>query len=366
MMNFFKRLSTSTAPPIGVDVGTTAVRVAQTEVIAGDLHLTAAGEASLPDPTPASAAELAGSLDSALRAAMGGSSFRGRSAHLSLPAAWLHMRHIRVPITEAANLDALALSQCADTMPFAGAPTVRTQTVCNLTIDGQEMVEAIALFAPADSVAALLRAAEHARLEVRAMHPQPRVLAEFFHKLYRRKADDGAVTFHIDIGRDATRAVVAYDGAVRFARSIAVGGRKIQQTIAKSIGMTESACADFRQSIQPPDTALNPAQQTAYRDAITALADELDLCRRYHDATFADRPVSRILFSGGPADDRHLCQHLASQLMLPAQLADPMVRIKHVADNTTLSGDRIAQPAWSIAVGLSLLPQLTVPQKAAA
>ena len=56
------------------------------------------------------------------------------------------------------------------------------------------------------------------------------------------------------------------------------------------------------------------------------LADELELCRRYYEATFPAQPITKLIFTGGGAKDRLLCAAVAQAMALPAQIGDPLVR----------------------------------------
>ncbi|MCK4602323.1 MAG: hypothetical protein KAU28_07640, partial [Phycisphaerae bacterium] len=64
----------------------------------------------------------------------------------------------------------------------------------------------------------------------------------------------------------------------------------------------------------------------------------------------------RAIFVGGQALDKRLCQSIAKRLNLPAQIGDPLLRIKRI-DGAGLEfglDRREPQPHWSVAVGLSL------------
>jgi len=68
--------------------------------------------------------------------------------------------------------------------------------------------------------------------------------------------------------------------------------------------------------------------------------------------------VDRLIFVGGEARHRALCQHIARELGLAAQLGDPLVRMGRNSDIGIESGidRRQPQPGWSVAIGLSLGP----------
>jgi type IV pilus assembly protein PilM len=98
-------------------------------------------------------------------------------------------------------------------------------------------------------------------------------------------------------------------------------------------------------------------------EPIARLVEELSLCRRYYETTFPNAPVQRMVFIGGEANQRGLCQQIARSLGIAAQIGDPMTRINKDSEVGIESGidRRRPQPAWSIAVGLSMGPMVEAP-----
>jgi Tfp pilus assembly PilM family ATPase len=86
------------------------------------------------------------------------------------------------------------------------------------------------------------------------------------------------------------------------------------------------------------------------------LVIELDQCRRDYDESFGRAPIDRLIFVGGESRQRDLCQQIAKELGLAALLGDPMCRMARFSEVNIESGidRRTPQPAWSVAIGLSL------------
>jgi type IV pilus assembly protein PilM len=96
----------------------------------------------------------------------------------------------------------------------------------------------------------------------------------------------------------------------------------------------------------------------ACREPLARLVEELGLCRRYYESCFPSTPVDRLVFVGGEARQTWLCQGIAREMMLNAQLGDPLVRMAKTTEIGIESGiDRKQpQPAWAVALGLSMGP----------
>jgi type IV pilus assembly protein PilM len=107
----------------------------------------------------------------------------------------------------------------------------------------------------------------------------------------------------------------------------------------------------------------DPAEQTvlveeAIHEPLVRLIEELGLCRRYYEATFQNKPVEKLIFVGGEAKQRRLCQHIARDMSLAAQVGDPLVRMGRISEIGIETGidRRQPQPGWVTAIGLSLGP----------
>jgi Tfp pilus assembly PilM family ATPase len=87
-----------------------------------------------------------------------------------------------------------------------------------------------------------------------------------------------------------------------------------------------------------------------------ALSQELTRCLRYYESVFPNRPVERVVFLGGQAYNKRLCQALARKLSIPAQIGDPLANIQREAGAAPRSDadDGEGFPEWAVAVGLSL------------
>lgn len=96
----------------------------------------------------------------------------------------------------------------------------------------------------------------------------------------------------------------------------------------------------------------------ACREPLSRLIEELSLCRRYYESAFQNQSVQRLLFVGGEAAQRGLCQRIAREMGIAAQVGDPLCRMsKNGPEGIEAVIDRrVPQPGWSIAIGLTVGP----------
>ena len=333
--------------PIGVDLGDEAVRLVQTRG-ADRPALLAAASRDVPTFAREDPAAWTAFLSEALRELTREAGFAGRRVVLGLPnrrQSWLHLRLPKMPAGETA--EALRF-EAEGKLPYpAAAAVLRHEVVGEVHTDDGPRQEVLVTAVPRAEVEAAVLAAERAKLDVVGVRATPAALRDGFGRLYGRGGDAEATFMFVDLGRDSTRVVIARGRQLRFGRLIPVGGRAID-------GGDEAA-----RLRRLRDEADVPAEGAP---AAMTLADELDRCRRYHDAAAGEAAVERLVFVGDDAAGENLCRVLARRLGVAAQTGDLMTRLLKSpgamddAQRLVAAGvdRRRAMPEWSTACGLAL------------
>ena len=89
---------------------------------------------------------------------------------------------------------------------------------------------------------------------------------------------------------------------------------------------------------------------------LQCLADEIISCLRYHNLMFESQQVGKVIFLGGMAKNKTICQKLAQSLNLPAQLGDPLARVlpqSRTGNHSDLEEGQ-SYTDWAVAFGLGL------------
>jgi len=354
----WKLLNTRTMP-VGIDLGTGSVKLAQLRRADGELELSAVASSEVPfecrsDPR-AKLAFLAQSLPGLLRS--GG--FSGRECVLSLPATETFVQHVKVANLPPDRLAGALRSELRGKSPFDPADAVIRHVVAGQTYgDGEVGLEVIVLAAARGVIEGYLSVARKAKLRVRALNVEPCAILECFARLFRREGDSKKVTLFLDLGRAVTQVVVAHGARLVFARNVPLGAEQVERAMGTILGMTEDQMRGARlaEALARAPEAEADRLYEALAPALSAMSEEISRCLRYYESVFTSRPVERVLFLGGQALDRRFCQRLAQGLNLPGQIGDPLARIK--SSRTAAEEGRLdrrhPQPAWAVAVGLSL------------
>lgn len=393
------------ANPIGIDFGSDCLRMAQVQEIDGDFRLIAAASADVPSHVRSNTPARILWFAEAARDLLTQGNFKGRAAVLTLPASMMFIQHLRLPRADEATLKKTIPFEARGKLPIDPSQCLMRHVIAGDIFSEQDpRCEVIVLAAAREMVNQLLDSAARAKLDVTGMNIEPMALIDCFAHVYRRKSDRGAVNFFVDIGAGATRAIITQGTNVMFARNISIGGDHLTRAVAAAIGMgfdeaklariqaaaqstpdepveprvVEQPAPEIDQSfallgasgfgaateVATPDAPVAPSHESkggsklerACLEPLGKLIDELNLCRRYHETTFSNKPVSRLIFVGGEARQRWMCQHVAKSMQLAAQIGDPMVRLARTTEVGIESGidRRQPQPAWAVALGSSM------------
>lgn len=343
--------------PIGVDLGTTAVRMAQMRVTEEVVELLAAGSSGLARATP-----MPGRLDAmgdAIRDILKTNAFKSRQAILALPAEMVAVQHVKLPKLTAEETVRALNFELQGKLPFAVEDAIVRHIVAGDVFgEGDPQQEVIAVAADRDLVESFLKMAAKAGLEVVGIDIDACAVVECFARLFRRTSDLARTILFLDLGTTTTQVVLTHGNHVVFARNLMLGGDTLDQAVAEGLNISLEQAKALRNDADKGarDTAAQDELYHLLDKPVGTLAEELLKCLRYYESIFRNQSIERAIFVGGQAYDKRLCQLLAQRLNLPAQIGDPLVRIKRIEGAGLDIGldRREPQPDWAVAVGLSL------------
>ncbi len=345
--------------PIGLDLGTTAIRMVQFRQHQGSYDLVAAGSADIPDENQADYQSRLNFCASAIKEILQRKQFSGRECVMCLPAEATFVQHVKIPRTPAENVSSAVLAEVQGKLPFPAAGAEIRHIVAGEVIgDGEPRQEVIVVATARKTVMASLAMAHKAGLDVSGVNIESCAIVECFGRLFRRANDKNRGIMFVDIGHASTQVVLSHGCQIVFARNVDIAGQTFDKSIAEQLGITPDEAAEIRKQLVSQDNNDVRVQElrACLSEVSDQLASELTQCLLYHESIFRTLTIERVIFLGGLAMDRHLCQSIAQRVNLPAQIGDPLVRIGNLnTDGSEVElNRREPQPKWAVAVGLSL------------
>jgi type IV pilus assembly protein PilM len=341
--------------PIGVDLGSQVLKIAQLQESDGNTELIASGSAVLTGgDNPLDAARLAG-VTKQLRQLIRQGRFRGRECVVSIPAAATFVHHIKIPKSAPGGVLPAIRAELGNKLPYPMGQTVMRHVIAGEAFgEGDPKQEVIVICARRSEVEALAKAVRKAGLSVESVNIEPCAIVECFARLFRRASDSSRTILFVDVGATTTQVVFSQGSRIVFARNLTMGGQAFDDAAAKNLELSVEQVRQQREALARGQEVSIDAEQlyTAMEQPTQLLTEELMHCLRYYESVFRNQGIERSIFVGGQAYDRRLCQMIARKLNLPAQIGDPLVRIARSEGTTLTSSDPL--PNWAVAVGLSL------------
>ena len=347
------------ALPIGVDLGTGAVKMAQLRPCENDFELLAAGSQDIPLDCRGDFRSRLQFISQSIRKIMKSNSFRGRQAIMAIPASDTYLQHVKLPIMPTGQIAEALPAELQGKLPFPPEEAIIRHVVAGESRgEGEARQEVIAVAAGRSTIDEYLSMARRARLDVVGMNIEPCAVVECFARIFRRAQDSKRTVMFVDLGAASTQVVLTHGSRLAFARNLSSGTDALDAAIAKEMDMSAEQARALRKDVAAGDNA-GVAEDELYHvlaKPTAVIAEQLTQCLRYYESVFRNGNAERAIFVGGGAYDKRLCQSLAQHLNLPAQIGDPLARVKRVdgAGLETGIDRRVPQPNWTVAVGLSL------------
>ncbi len=350
----------SGALPIGIDVGTRGLKMAQLRSLPnGQYSLVAAAAAEYPSQirdNPLAQRQFIGETIGEMRQAY---ALKGRQCILSIPAELTFIQHLKMAKMPADQLTNSLKWELQGKLPFDPAEAIIQYVVAGETyVENDLKQELIVVAAREDIIGAHLEMLRQAKLECVGINVEPCAIVECFARLFRRADDASRATLFVDIGAGSTQVVITHGGRLVFAKNLLFGGDQFDQAVASGMGVAVSDARRHRtEHGSRSESAANAETiEHALSGPLGSLSEELTNCLRYYDSVFVNQPVERVVFLGGEAFNKGLCQTLAQRLALPAQIGDPLAQIGRDVEAAGETGPAApaSRPDWAVAVGLSL------------
>lgn len=337
---------------LGVDIGSSAVRVAEVEVrqkgrATGVLR--AFGSANLP-PNVVHAGSVvdAAALGAAIRHAVSAAGARCRTAIVGIGAPSIAARELTLPLMPLAEARRSLSFHVDDVLPMpADEAVLDFYPTSGDEVDSRPVMNGILVAVSKDMVTQVLGATDKAGLDLKAID-----LSAF--AIYRALSDGGTdsktVAF-VDLGARVTTVAVYSRGTPRVIRHLDGGTLSITDGIASSLGIPFDDAYNALHGVVV--SGLTNEAIAAIRSQTDALFDGIRQTIQYYGGGGRVEPIAEIVLTGGGSMVPNLPQALASTSRLPVSLGDVMSHVTPLAkiDKGKLEASRSLLAA---AIGLTL------------
>lgn len=349
--------------PIGLDIGSTTVRMLQLGGSQRDLRAIEAAKFAIPAEVKGDPKRRRGFIVEGIRRFMKEGRFRGREAVSALSSRELAIRNIRMPKMSDEELATAVNWEAQHRFPFDTATAVIQYVRAGEVRQGDQMLDEVILLAvPRAEIDSHIQLAAEAGVDLMSLDAEPAAVFRGFERYLGRREDEGVVNVYADIGAQTT-VVITRGRELVFVKTIPIGGAVFNRAVADCLELAPTEAEALRRRMgrrTSGDSAdaegadrIQRAVSDAIRPHLDDLANEIGLCLRYYAVTFRGPRLESVTFVGGEAHDPSLVAALGEHLGMEAKIGDPLrgVRTDHLGHSLDRRGVRAE---WATAFGLSL------------
>jgi type IV pilus assembly protein PilM len=340
---------------IGVDIGSTAVRVA--EVVPGDVPVVIrAAQTPLP-PGAVENGEVRQPelVAQTLRELWGMSGVKSKQVHLGVGNQRMVVREVALPwLPEKELRDSLGF-QVQEFIPMSVDEAVLDfDPLGEVDQGGRRMLRILLVAAHKAMIDALVQAATLAKLEPVGIDLSPfaivRAVGSTDEALDLDRPGDEAV---LDVGAHVTTICVHERGVTRFVRILPSGGRDITLAISRGLGVDEDVAEQLKRG---QEVEGGPSLDDVRRVATTRVGSFIDEVRsslEFYAAQVPGAKIAGVLTVGGGSKLDGFLEVLRERIPVPVERGRVFEKVKSELDLTPEAQEE-AEPVLAAAVGLAI------------
>ena len=309
--------------PIGIDLGSGYVRLAQLGRNKQALFLQSAGLAQKPAEIEVnSPAWQRWAIDS-IKEIIRKESFKGKNIVTALPVDDLFIEPIKVPRSALSHLNDVIPQKIHKHLPFPVENALYQYVIVEFKEGSSAETDVLAIAANRETVNRHLAIYEKVGLDIVGMSIWPTAMIRSFTGFFcRRQNEQEKIAILLTIGSNHTNVVIARGADLLFARGVPIGHMQLEQG-----------------------------------QMVQRLFSEIDACIRYFETGTRNLQIDRLLFLTGSGVSTMLCEkmaELAQRMQIAAQIGDVLSAVEINQGPDCLVDRRNSCVDWATTFGLSL------------
>ncbi|MCK4999886.1 MAG: pilus assembly protein PilM [Anaerohalosphaera sp.] len=309
--------------PIGIDLGTGHIKMAQLGHDGQNVFLNAAACQSRPDDIEPNTGQWQRWVASTVKQMVASNPFKGKALTTAMPCADVFIDQVRVPASNGASFEKAVFEKVRAKLPFDPAGAM-VKYVVNENSANQNDYDVVVMVAQRQKVEMNLAIYEKAGLQIKSISIWPLAISASYSQFFgRRQSDAKANVLLLEIGANHSNIVIARGNDLRFARAVAMGSKGLE---TQGYSLAENLIA------------------------------EATSCCRYFESVSGGSTVEKLVFLARQNTDPRICQAVADfaqTMQLPAQIGDVFAAVDSNKRNINID-ERLLHMDWSTAFGLSL------------
>ena len=341
---------------VGLDIGSSSVKVAELQPASGGYKLVRFGYAPLPSEAIVQGSFMnAPAISNAIQEACGSAGIVGNEVATSVSGHSVIVKRLSLPEQSAEELEESIRWEAEQYIPFdINEVNIDHQILSDVNVDGQ--MDVLLVAAKKDLIDDYLSIIADAGLGIAVMDVDAFAVGNMYEHNYQ-PMDDGAVGL-VDIGASVINITVMCGTIPVFTRDITSGGSQYTEEIQKilNISFDEAERIKIGGSMSEASTDVVPQEvEDVMREVSETLLGEVQRSLDFYRATApSGAEILKLVLCGGSARVPGLVRLFQERIEIPVEIADPFLRVSIAPSAGEEAQIRELAPALGVAIGLAM------------
>lgn len=340
---------------VGLDIGASAVRVAQVGAGRGGNSLLSFAQVALPHGAVVDGEiQDAGPVSEAIAQLWKRAKIKGKKAVLGVSNQRVVVRQVDLPYLEEKEFRSSLRFQAADYIPMSVEDAQLDFIVIDdYTTEGQDhMMRVLLIAAATDMVDNFVTTAAAGGVDPLGIDLTPFAIARAVSPSARGETGVAGSEAIVDVGAATTNILIHHNGEPRFVRILLVGGDDATKALSEELSLSfeeaEALKLDLTRGVGSEEA------RNLLNRQVASLVDEIRGSLDYYLSQEDSEPVSSIVLTGGGSLTSGLTGRLEQTLKTQVQTGNPLAQLN--VSRSGLTDDQVTQiePVAAAAVGLAL------------
>lgn len=334
---------------IGLDIGTSAVKLVELEEVKGAFKLKNFGIANLPRETIVNGVVInADPLVQAIRTLMTSLKITNRAAAISVTGHPVIIKKITLPLMSEDALEPIIENEAEQYIPFDLEEVNIDFQILGVNDDSTDQMDVMLVAAKKAMIEEYGDALNSAGIHTRIIDIDVFALENMFAINYSWEEHENIAL--VDIGASVTNINIIKNGASVFNRDVFLGGNQTTEEIQKelSVSFEEAEMLKVGEEIEGIDNEL--LGQTISKTSSSIAREIHRTLDFFTGSSFAE--IHRVFISGGAARIKGLKEMLEEKISGPVEFTDPFKSV--ACDNKTFDPEYLKEISLHAAVAVGL------------
>ena len=339
---------------LGLDIGSSSVKLVQLKEKKGGYALTGFGVAPLPPEAMVDGALMNSSaVVEAIQGLLAEQRLKGKDVAIGVRGHSVIIKKIQLPRMTQEELDETIQWEAEQYIPFDVKDVNIDTQILTPEGDAAGQMDVLLVAAKKDMINDFTAVCSEAGLSVSVVDVDAFAVQNAFEANYEAPAGETVVL--VNVGAAVANINVVANGQTTFTRDVTMGGNAFTEEIQKQLNVSYDEAEALKVGGHGESDSVVPQEvERVIQGVADQLAGEIQRSVDFYAATAADHRIARVYLSGGTARIPALSKAIEQRAAVPVEVLDPFrgIEIDHKQfDPAFIAG---ASAGAAVAVGLAL------------